>query len=113
VPENEVAEADASAERGGAPARADAPYRAAAARDGSRWHLTVESLDDHPDRGEVDSLVVTVTPRAPGEDFPAAEIDRTLRQCGFARDGDWTPDGERWTAPFRQPDPGAAPPAPA
>lgn len=100
----------------GVDARTDAPYRAEAVRGegdgGERWHLTVRSLDDHPDRGEVDALVVTVTPRSSGDGFPAADLDRTLGQCGFRRDGEWAADGARWTAPFRQPDSRAAPPAP-
>ncbi|MEE4544458.1 hypothetical protein V2S66_21070 [Streptomyces sp. V4-01] len=107
----------------GAPVRTDAPYRAHAVRgggprDGDRWHLNVRCLDDHPDRGEVDALVVTVSPRTPGDRFPAADLDRMLAQCGFGRDGDWSDDRSEseedagWSAPCRQADAGAAPPAP-
>jgi hypothetical protein len=96
------------------------PYRASASRDGEQWHLTVSGLDDHPDRGEVDAVVITVTPDSPdspdsqdsADGFPAAELDRTLDQCGFARDGEWTRADDRWTAGCRQPDIHAAPPAP-
>jgi hypothetical protein len=108
---------DGAAGADGVDVRTDAPYRAEAVcgegdGGGERWHLTVRSLDDHPDRGEVDALVVTVTPRASGDGFPAADLDRTLGQCGFRRDGEWAADGARWTAPFHQPDSRAAPPAP-
>ncbi|MFG1811731.1 hypothetical protein [Streptomyces sp. NPDC049040] len=113
-----MAETDTSTEEGGTGARTDAPYRAQAVRDGDCWHLAVESLDDHPDRGEVDALVVTVTPEAPDAGFPASELDRTLGRCGFGRDGDWarepreaaeSPEGDKWSAPCRQTDPQAAP----
>jgi len=67
-------------------------------------------LTRHP---RVDALVVTVTPGS-GGGLPATELDRMLRQCGFARDGEWAPapDGTRWTVPCHQRDPGAAPPPP-
>uniref|UniRef100_UPI002FDBEDBD hypothetical protein n=1 Tax=Streptomyces sp. IBSBF 2435 TaxID=2903531 RepID=UPI002FDBEDBD len=102
-------EAGGTTESGGA--RPSAPYRAETVRDGEKWHLTVQSLDNHPDRGEVDALVVTVTPRSADDGFPPADIDRTLGQCGFSRDGDWSQEEDRWKAPCRQPDPRAAPPA--
>lgn len=119
---DDSAEADSTAEAdgmtsevgtaGGDAARGSAPYRAEAARDGGKWHLVVESLDNHPDRGEVDALVITVTPRHADDGFPADDLDSTLGQCGFARDGDWTQEGDRWKVSCRQPDPRAAPPAP-
>jgi hypothetical protein len=102
--------AGAAAGTGGAPAPGTAPYRVAAVADDGKWHLTVQSLHDHPDRGEVDAVVVTVTPDRRDAGFPAAELDRTLRRCGFTRDGDWTQDGDRWSTPCRQADPQAAPP---
>jgi hypothetical protein len=92
--------------------RSDHPYRAEVVRGDGEWHLTVQSLDNHPDRGEVDALVITVTPDGSGDDFPATDLDRTLTQCGFTRHGDWTSEGERWGAPCRQPHTRAAPPAP-
>ncbi|WP_433891152.1 hypothetical protein [Streptomyces sp. CA-111067] len=112
-----AAAAQAESDDGGAPRP---PYRAHASRDGEQWHLTVSGLDDHPDRGEVDAVVITVTPDSPDsqdpqdspDGFPAAELDRTLDQCGFARDGEWTRADGRWTAGCRQPDIHAAPPAP-
>ncbi|MFC4033922.1 hypothetical protein ACFO3J_20910 [Streptomyces polygonati] len=94
------------------PAPTDAPYWAEAARADGQWHLTVRSLDDHPDRGEVDALVVTVTGAGPGDGLPAAELDHMLRDCGFARDGDWEKREDHWTAPCRQPNTWGAPPAP-
>jgi hypothetical protein len=113
----EAADGGGDGARDGAPVRTDAPYRAHAVlgegpRNADRWHLTVRCLDDHPDRGEVDALVVTVSPRTPRDRFPAADLDRTLTQCGFGRDGDWTEEGADWSAPCRQADTGAAPPAP-
>ncbi|MFI1092002.1 hypothetical protein [Streptomyces sp. NPDC020917] len=95
------------------PVHATAAYRAEATGGSERWHLVVRGLDHHPDRGQVDALVVTVTP-GPGGGLPATELDRMLRQCGFARDGEWAPapDGPRWTVPCHQRDPGAAPPPP-
>ncbi|MYS23660.1 MULTISPECIES: hypothetical protein [unclassified Streptomyces] len=72
----------------------------------------MRSLDDHPHRGEVGALVVTVTPAGSADGFPTADLDHMLRECGFARDGDWAHTEERWTAPCRQSDTGAAPPAP-
>lgn len=89
---------------------ADAPYRAEASRGDGQWHLTVQSLDTHLERGQVDALVVTVTPRRAGDGFPAADLDRALRQSGFTRDGEWSPDGDARTAPCRHPRPHAAPP---
>jgi hypothetical protein len=112
MPETDVAGTDEASEGSGVTASADAPYRAEAVRDGGRWHLTVQGLDEHPDRGEVDALVVTVTPRAPGDDIPVADLDRVLDQCGFARDGEWARAGARWTAPCRHLRTEAAPPAP-
>lgn len=117
-------------------AQRTAPYRAQAVRDGEKWHLGVESLDDHPDRGEVDAVVVTVTPQDTDTAFPARDLDRTLGTCGFVRDGEWGREGERaeadgaaeedeaaegaqdagsagsaerWSVPVRQADPQAAP----
>lgn len=89
---------------------AAAPYRAEASRGDGQWHLTVQSLDTHLERGQVDALVVTVTPRRAGDGFPAADLDRALRQSGFTRDGEWSPDGDARTAPCRHPRPHAAPP---
>ncbi|MEW1865719.1 hypothetical protein AB0399_36010 [Streptomyces sp. NPDC088194] len=94
-------------------ASGEPPYRAEAVRGDGHWHLNVRSLDDHPDRGEVDALVVTVTPRRPGDDFPAADLDRTLGECGFRREGEWARESARWTAPCTHPFVRAAPPAPA
>ncbi|WP_327290442.1 hypothetical protein [Streptomyces sp. NBC_01198] len=106
----EAAGAEASDGADGVPPRTTAPYRVEAVPDDGKWHVTVQSLHDHPDRGEVDAVVVTVTPDRPAAGFPAAELDRTLRRCGFTRDGDWAQDGERWSTPCRQADPQAAPP---
>jgi hypothetical protein len=89
-----------------------APYRAEAVCGDGQWHLTVRSLDDHPDRGEVEALVVTVTPAEPVDGLPVTDLDHMLRECGFTRDGDWAERGDRWTAPCRQPETRAAPPAP-
>lgn len=94
---------------GGTPPGPNAPYRAEAARDADRWHLSLQSLHVHPDRGEVDAVVVTVTPQDAAR-FPATELDRTLRRCGFTRDAEWTRDGDTWSAPCHQADPTAAPP---
>lgn len=112
MPETDVSGTGGSAQGGEAGTRTDSPYRAEAVPADGQWHLTVQSLADHPDRGEVDALVVTVTPRTSGHDLPAADLDRTLDQCGFARHGDWTPTGNRWTAPCRHVSTSAAPPAP-
>lgn len=103
---------DGSGEGGGGEARTDAPYRAEAVHADGQWHLTVQGLDDHPHRGEVDAVVVTVTPEAPEDGFPAADLDRTLGRCGFTRDGDWTREGAAWAAACRHLRTGAAPPAP-
>ncbi len=108
MPEPEAATTELSAR----PGPEQAPYRAEAVRGDGQWHLTVRSLDDHPDRGEVDALVVTVTPTGSPDGLPSEDLDRMLRECGFARDGDWAEHGERWTAPCRQPRTRAAPPAP-
>lgn len=109
----EAAGTDVPAEGDGGTAGTDAPYRAEAVRGDGRWHLTVQGLDDHPDRGEVDAVVVTVTPRESGDDLPVADLDRILDQCGFSRDADWNPSGARFTAACRHLRTGAAPPAPA
>ncbi|WP_405583631.1 hypothetical protein [Streptomyces sp. NBC_01190] len=112
-------EAEAAAGRGaeagessGRPVGAEAPYRAEVVRGDGQWHLTVSGLDDHPDRGEVDALVVTVPQDGAGEALPAKDLDRMLHKCGFARDADWTGHDDRWTAPCRQSTTWAAPPAP-
>jgi hypothetical protein len=110
----------APADAGRAPAGAAAgghpdvpPYRARAlhAQDG-RWHLRVESLKDHPDRGEVDSVVVTLTPGRPQGGRPPAGVDAALRSCGFRRRGSWERHAGGWSAPCAQSDSRAAPPAP-
>lgn len=91
---------------------AQAPYRAEAVRGDGGWHLTVRSLDDHPDRGEVDALVVTVTPARSYDGLPAKDLDRMLSECGFGREHDWARGEEGWTAPCRQSGTRSAPPAP-
>jgi hypothetical protein len=104
-----------------------APYRVEAVPADGRWHLTVRSLDDHPDRGEVDAVVVTMTPDQRSDGLPARALDDMLGQCGFARDGEWERRGEhgghgdrqgdggateRWSAPCRQSNTWSAPSVP-
>ncbi|MEC3992731.1 hypothetical protein VSR01_03865 [Actinacidiphila sp. DG2A-62] len=105
-----------------------APYRVEAVAADGQWHLTVRSLDDHPDRGEVDAVVVTVTPDQRSDGLPARALDDMLGRCGFARDGAWErrreqgdhgdrqgDEGaaERWSAPCRQSNTWSAPSVPA
>ncbi|CAG6390862.1 hypothetical protein NMG29_10685 [Streptomyces cocklensis] len=85
------------------------PYRARAVYSGGRWHLAVVSLNHHPDRGDVDSVVVTLAPTEPDAGRPPAELDSELRDCGFDRHGEWARDGDGWSTPCVQSDPRAAP----
>lgn len=99
--------------RGAAGGSADVPpYRAQVAYADGQWHLAVKSLNDHPDRGEVDSVVVSLTARKPDGGGPPPEIDGKLRECGFDRHGAWTRDDDGWSAPCAQADSSAAPSAP-
>lgn len=83
-----------------APAEPGVPsYRAEAVRDDEQWHVTVQNLDDHPDRGEVDALVVTVTSCEPGDGLPPRDVERTLHTCGFHLTGQWKRHGDRWVSP--------------
>ena len=96
-----------------APERPDVPpYRAGAVYADGRWQLVVDSLNDHPDRGEVDSVVVTVEAGEPVGGHPPAGIDGRLRSCGFDRHGAWERDGDGWSTPCAQSDSRAAPSAP-
>lgn len=104
-----------------------APYRVEAVPADGRWHLTVRSLDDHPDRGEVDAVVVTMTPEQRSDGLPARALDEMLDRCGFTRDGDWErrqqhrdrrdhhgdeKAAEHWSAPCRQSNTWSAPSVP-
>ncbi|SEN14800.1 hypothetical protein SAMN05216267_100227 [Actinacidiphila rubida] len=88
------------------------PYHVRVEYADGQWHLAVDSLNDHPDRGEVDSVVVTVAARRPDDGPPPSEIDATLRGCGFDRHGEWEHQGGTWSAPCAQSDAKAAPAAP-
>ncbi|MBY8880864.1 hypothetical protein [Actinacidiphila acidipaludis] len=106
APEGDRADA-AMADHRGVP-----PYRARVEYANGQWHLAVESLNDHPDRGEVDSVVVTVSGREPHGGRPPVEVDRKLRDCGFDRHGEWARHDEGWSTPCAQSDTRAAPAAP-
>ncbi|WP_225847542.1 hypothetical protein [Streptomyces sp. HPF1205] len=105
-------EAASERDRAGAAAGGRAgvpPYRAQAVWSDGQWHLAVESLNDHPDRGEVDSVVVTLAAGRPDGGRPPAEVDDKLRECGFDRQGEWARHGDGWSAQCVQSDSRAAP----